>query len=161
MLELIARLTARYPSLKFTPGPQFCWSPDSQEVIYNAKARGKNAAWSLLHETGHALLGHTDYRADFELLKLEVEAWEKAKLLATDLDLAIDEDHIQDCMDTYRDWLYRRSLCPNCNNKCLQESDFVHYRCFNCRTKWKVSSNRFARSYRSRKNVPQPNPVFI
>lgn len=111
--------------------------------------------WSLLHETGHALLDHTSYKADFELLRLEVEAWERAKLLAADLDVAIDEDHIQDCLDTYRDWLFKRSICPQCNTKCLQQGDFVHYRCFNCHTVWRVSSSRFCRAYRSTKNVPQ------
>jgi hypothetical protein len=160
LLKLIAKLTEKYPVLRYTAGEQFYWSPENQEIIYNQAARGKKAVWSLLHESGHALLGHTNFRADYELLRLEVAAWDKAKLLANELNLTIDDGHIEDCLDTYRDWLYRRSLCPNCNNKSLQQGDFVHYRCFNCHTIWKVNSDRFARTYRSTKKIKQALPTF-
>jgi len=116
-------------------------------------AKGENALWSLLHETGHALLGHTTYKADFELLQLEVAAWEKAKEIAKVLEITINNDHIEDCLDTYRDWLHKRSVCPNCTTQCLQQDDLSHYRCYNCHTKWKVSTNRFCRAYRSSKNL--------
>jgi hypothetical protein len=155
MDKLIARLEVEFPSLRFTPGRQFYWSPETAEIFYKSKSAGKRATWSLLHETGHALLGHQGYEADFELLRLEVAAWEKAKELAQSLEIEIDEDHIQDCLDTYRDWLYKRSICPNCTTKCLQQGDFVHYRCFNCHTTWRVTASRFCRAYRSTKNVPQ------
>jgi hypothetical protein len=155
MDKLIARLRGQFPALRFTPGQQFCWSPETGEIFYKANARGKQAAWSLLHETGHALLEHHGYKADFELLRLEAAAWERAHALAEDLSLQIDEDHVQDCLDTYRDWLYKRSICPSCTTKCLQQGDFVHYRCFNCHTVWRVTASRFCRAYRSTKNVPQ------
>jgi hypothetical protein len=155
MRELITRLQASFPELRFTPGSQFCWSPETGEIFYKANARDQQAAWSLLHETGHALLDHTGYQADFELLRLEVAAWQRAEQLAGELDVTIDADHIQDCLDTYRDWLYKRSICPSCGTKCLQQGDFVHYRCFNCHTVWRVTANRFCRAYRSKKNVPQ------
>jgi hypothetical protein len=155
MQQLIAKLHQTYPQLTFTAGKQFCWSPETSEIFYRAAAPGKTASWSLLHETGHALLEHQTYKADFELLRLEIAAWERARELADDLKITIDEDHIQDCLDTYRDWLYKRSICPTCSTKCLQQSDYVHYRCFNCHTVWKVSANRFCRAYRSTRNVPQ------
>jgi hypothetical protein len=151
----IKKLTTSYPSLKFVPGKQFCWSPETNEVIYNSKSDGSKATWSLLHETGHALLGHASYQADLELLRLEVAAWDEAKRLARQLNTSIDEEHIQDCLDTYRDWLYKRSICPNCNTKCLQQGDFVHYRCFNCHTTWRVTASRFCRAYRKTKNIQQ------
>ena len=141
MQKLINKLQAEFPTLRFTAAKQFYWSPESGEIFYNAQARGKQAVWSLLHETGHALLGHISYKADFELIRLEVAAWEQAQQLTQHLGLpSIDEDHIQDCLDTYRDWLYKRSICPNCTTKCLQQVDFVHYRCFNCHTTWRVSA---------------------
>ena len=155
MDKLITELQARFPQLRFTAGDQFCWSPETGEILYKTNARGSHATWSLLHETGHALLGHQSYKTDFELLRLEVAAWERARQLAADLGLKIDEDHIQDCLDTYRDWLYKRSICPTCSTKCLQQGDFVHYRCFNCHTTWRVTPSRFARAYRATKNVPQ------
>jgi hypothetical protein len=152
---LIARLQAEFPALRFVPGKQFSWSPETGEIIYKAAARGRRAAWSLLHETGHALLGHTSYEADFELLRLEMAAWERAKTLAHDLDIVIDDEHIEDCLDTYRDWLHKRSICPTCTTKSLQQGDFVHYRCFNCHTVWRVTASRFGRAYRSTKKVSQ------
>jgi len=151
--DLIARLKSLYPELKFSAGTQFCWSPETQEIFYARGAKGSNSEWSLLHETGHALLDHTTYKADFELLKLEVAAWEKAKELAKSLNIKIDSDHIEDCLDTYRDWLHKRSVCPNCTTQCLQQDDLARYRCFNCHTEWKVSKNRFCRAYRSTQNL--------
>lgn len=155
MEALLAKLQAEFPGLRFRAGRQFYWSPETSEIFYEAKAHGKQATWSLLHETGHALLKHTSYQADFELLRLEVAAWERARHLGRNLCIAIDEDHIQNSLDTYRDWLYKRSICPNCTTKCLQQGDFVHYRCFNCHTTWKVTASRFCRAYRRSKDVPQ------
>lgn len=160
MEELISSLRARFPALRFTPGKRFVWSPETQEVFYKQTATGERPIWSLLHETGHALLEHTSYHADIELVKLEVAAWEKAKDLSTQFGIIIDEDHIQDCLDTYRDWLYRRSICPTCTTKCLQQSDYAHYRCQNCHTVWKVTPSRFARPYRAVKNTKKPSMVF-
>jgi hypothetical protein len=161
MDKLIARLRTELPELRFTPGRQFYWSPETSEIFYKTAGGGRRAIWSLLHETGHALLGHQSYKADFELLRLEVAAWERARGLADHLGLKIDEDHIQDCLDTYRDWLYKRSICPNCGTKCLQQGDFVHYRCFNCHTTWRVTASRFCRAYRRQKNVPQPAGLHL
>lgn len=155
MKPLVTKLQQRFPALSFTAGSQFSWSPETSEVIYKEAARGREATWSLLHETGHALLGHDTYRADFELLRLEMAAWEQARHLAEELKINIDEDHIQDCLDTYRDWLYKRSICPTCSTKALQQGDFVHYRCHNCHTTWRVTASRFARAYRRSKDVPQ------
>lgn len=156
MEKIIVELKARFPALKFTPGDQFSWSPETGEIFYEANVHGKKAVWSLLHETGHALSGHRSYEADFELLKLEIDAWEQAREVAKELGVKIDDDHIQNSLDTYRDWLYKRSICPSCGTKCLQQGDFVHYRCFNCHTVWRVTASRFCRAYRRSKGVPQP-----
>ena len=156
MERTLSLLTTAYPTLSFKPGQQFCWSPETQEIFYKTDSAGDAAIWSLLHETGHALLGHSSYQADFQLVKLEVAAWGKAKVVATGLGVVISENHIQDCLDTYRDWLYKRSICPGCSTKCLQQNDYMHYRCFNCHTTWRVTPSRFCRAYRSTKNISQP-----
>lgn len=160
MQQLLTKLQAQYPKLRFTSGKQFCWSPETGEIFYKQSATDSHAAWALLHETGHALLGHLTYRADFELLRLEVAAWETACELARKLEVSIDENHIQDCLDTYRDWLYKRSICPSCNTKCLQQDDYLYYRCYNCHTTWKVTASRFCRAYRSTKKVAQPAAFY-
>lgn len=160
MRKVIKSLVAQFPELRFTASEQFSWSPESGEIFYIESELGDQATWSLLHETGHALLNHASYQSDFELLKLEVAAWGKARELAEGLTIVIDEDHIQDCLDTYRDWLYQRSICPNCTTKCLQQDDRAHYHCFNCHKVWKVSTSRFCRAYRSTKSVTQLAPAF-
>src|SRR5665213_3963483 len=106
MQKLIDGLQLKFPKLRFKSGDQFSWSPETGEILYKAEARGRRATWSLLHETGHALLAHHSYKADFELLRIEVAAWERARELAVGLKISIDDNHIQDCLDTYRDWLY-------------------------------------------------------
>lgn len=156
MERTLSKLQAAYPELKFKPAQQFCWSPKTQEIHYVKEAHWPAARWSLLHEAGHAVLNHKFYQSDFQLLKLEVEAWQQAKVLAGTIGLKINEDHIQDCLDTYRDWLYKRSICPTCHTKCLQLSDYAHYSCFNCHTTWRVTPSRFGRAYRSTKNISQP-----
>lgn len=156
MDELLDRLKRLFPELSFTPAREFYWSPETGEIFYESGGRGDKAVWSLLHETGHALSGHRSYRADLELLRLEIDAWELARQVAGELGVEIDEDHIQNSLDTYRDWLHKRSICPACGTRCLQQGDFKHYRCFNCHTVWRVSASRFCRAYRRRKDVPQP-----
>jgi len=149
MQPLAIDLKRRYPNLVFRAGTRFAWSPEQRQITYDRRAKDNAGRWSLLHETSHALLEHCSYANDFNLIEMEVAAWERAKHLAAELlQETIDEDHIQDCLDTYRDWLHRRSTCPSCSTKSLQE-DKQHYRCFNCQSRWRVTPSRFCRSYRA------------
>ena len=161
MKDQLSKLQEHFPNLRFKAGEQFSWSPETGEIIYKKGASGPKSVWSLLHETGHALLRHKSYKADFELLRLEIDAWQRARELAEELDVKIDENHIEDCLDTYRDWLYKRSICPNCSTKSLQQDDYIHYHCFNCGTVWKVTASRFCRAYRSTKNVLQSSKLHL
>jgi hypothetical protein len=161
MQPLIKTLQSRYPNFHYIESDAFYWSPRTKEIFYTTTKDPETQIWSLLHETGHALLEHSSYKTDFELVSLEVAAWQRAKLLGQELSLPVDDDHIQDCLDTYRDWLYARSVCPTCGNKCLQQDDLIHYRCFNCRSIWSVTPSRFCRAYRSTKHQKKPSvPVF-
>jgi len=151
MDKLVAELQNLLPDVQFTPGEVFSWSSYARTITYAQKpAAEEHALWTLLHESSHALLGHQGYGYDFELLLLEVAAWEKAKQLAPEFGLEIDEDHIQDCLDTYRDWLHRRSTCPACQTVSLQASP-QDYQCYNCRHRWSVTPERFCRPYRRTK----------
>lgn len=149
MQKLLKALQASLPDLSFTAGEKFYWSPETHEVFYKSGGGAAKDEWALLHETGHALLGHASYKTDVELLKMEIAAWEKAHELGKQFGIAIDEDHVQDCLDTYRDWLHARALCPTCKTRCLQNNSGRDYRCHNCHTSWKVTSSRFCRPYRS------------
>jgi hypothetical protein len=153
MEAILNQLQARFPELRFCEGDIFVWSPETQEVIYNPKGDERTSSWSLLHETSHALLCHVTYGTDFELLRLEIAAWEKAKEIAKHFEVKINEDYIQDCLDSYRDWIYARSICPNCSTKSVQQNDLRHYRCFNCHEVWQVTPSRFCRAYRATKRA--------
>ncbi|HEY1063913.1 MAG TPA: hypothetical protein VGE30_01305 [Candidatus Saccharimonadales bacterium] len=161
---MLEQLQARFPDLQFVAGNRYCWSPQTHEIGYDAERHDQTADWSLLHETGHALLNHTQYLADFELVRLEMAAWTKARELAAEFGITISEEHIQDCLDTYRDWLYKRSICPQCSTRAMQQNDYAHYRCFNCHTVWRVTPSRFCRAYRATKNLQpaamMPTAVF-
>ncbi|HVX47796.1 MAG TPA: hypothetical protein VHA05_00345 [Candidatus Saccharimonadales bacterium] len=155
MDKLIASLESKFPDLAFTAGRQFSWSPETGEIFYRTGPENQKSLWSLLHETGHALLQHQSYQNDFELLQMELAAWQRAKQLGQEYGIVIDEDHIQDCLETYREWLYKRSICPNCGTKCLQQDGSARYGCHNCGTSWQVSNDRFARTYRRRASLAQ------
>ena len=149
MTEQIINFTNKLlPDIKFESGDSFFWSPKQNKITYNESTiESPIGSWSMLHEVAHAVMKHTNYNSDLGLLKLEVEAWDEAKKLGDELGLTIDEDHIQDCLDTYRDWLHRRSTCPNCGIVCLQSTSRL-YSCHNCSTSWHVSASRFCRPYR-------------
>ena len=146
--ELLDQLRADYPRLGFELGETFFWSPKDDTITYRMESmRPELGTWSLLHEVGHADLGHRTYGSDFELVRLEMDAWQRARAIAKKYKIEIDPEHIQDCLDTYRDWLHKRSTCPACGIVSLQ-SDPRHYKCFNCRSSWQVSASRFCRPYR-------------
>jgi len=145
--SLLAELKKANPGIAFVNSDTFYWSPKDKTVYYKASNPHADSAWSLLHELSHALLGHTLYSSDFELLMLEVAAWEKALKLAKTHRITIDNSHVQDCLDTYRDWLHQRSECPTCNMRGFQVTS-TQYDCTNCFNHWSVSTARFCRPYR-------------
>jgi predicted RNA-binding Zn-ribbon protein involved in translation (DUF1610 family) len=144
---LLTKIHKDYPDVSFVVGERFSWHPGKGSVSFQDAANNKPGIWSLLHEVGHALLHHDDYRYDIELLQLEVAAWEKARKLALEYKIQISEDYVQDCLDTYRDWLHMRATCPVCSTRSLQASS-DHYHCFNCGAEWQVSRSRLCRPYR-------------
>jgi len=128
----------------------FSWSSENETVYYStAKTAAENAVWSLLHEIGHASLNHKQYTDDLELLMMEVAAWKKAKEIATRYYLVIDEDHIEDCLDSYRNWLHTRSRCIECKTHSFQ-IDQTTYQCYNCLTRWKVPASRMCNPRKTR-----------
>jgi len=145
--NFIAQIARDYPQFKFQPGTQEHWSPRTRTITYNDSESAEELRYGLLHELAHAMLDHNNYQSDFELLKMEAEAWRLAAKIGCKYKIKLDGDHIQDCLDTYRDWLHRRSKCPTCEMHVLQTSPST-YKCFNCGTEWQVSARRFARPYR-------------
>jgi hypothetical protein len=155
MNPLIRQIKSDYPDISFERGSVACWSPLHHKVFFVAEGQEEKNVWALLHELGHVQLSHSSFRSDFDLLSKEVEAWEEAKRIASHYSITIDEEHIQDCLDTYRDWLHLRSKCPVCDVTGVQNQPH-EYTCINCQTCWQVSGSRHARPYRTLKtNRPQ------
>jgi hypothetical protein len=139
----ITNLSQDYPDFKFKVGTQEHWSPKTNTITFNPD----RPCYGVLHELAHAILSHNTYQTDFELLKMESDAWDLAIVIGQKYQIMIDGDHIQNCLDTYRDWLHRRSTCPSCGTHVLQ-SNSSNYHCYNCQTSWHVSTGRFVRPYR-------------
>lgn len=134
---LISRLRIDYPQLRFASGSTMMWEPQTQTVYYR---KGCTNA-ELLHELGHALLGHAEYARDIILLEHERDAWSQAVKLASQYGVTISEDTIGDHLDTYRDWLHTRSICPSCQANGIQVEANV-YECPACQSRWCVNEAR-------------------
>jgi hypothetical protein len=147
--SLVGRLTQDFPAYTIVSGQDFKWSPAKRQIIY-APLDGPEDEWTLLHELAHADLGHADYILDIQLVQQEVAAWEHAReVLGPRYGHAISEDHIQDHLDSYRQWLHKRSTCPECSQNGLQTTQNT-YSCTNCRCLWRVNDARMCRLRRSR-----------
>lgn len=133
------KLTIDFPQFTFKAGDQFRWAPDTR-TIYFDQASTDNA--SLLHELSHALLQHTSYTRDIQLIEMERDAWQYAtEQLAYHYAVDITDDTVQDALDSYRDWLHARSTCPTCRATGVQTGK-QHYKCLACATTWKVNDAR-------------------
>lgn len=137
--SLILKLQTAYPDFSFVEGRQFSWSPADQTITYNLKE--PYAFLLLLHELSHALLDHREYRRDVELIAMETAAWDEAKKYAKEYGIEVNEDAVQDHLDTYREWLHARSTCPECSATGYQARASL-YECPACTHTWRVNEAR-------------------
>lgn len=132
-------LIAEFPQISFRASTYFMWSPATRSITYDKRRIDQNdGRVALLHEIGHATLGHRMYKYDAELIKMEMDAWDFVRQHAPRYNLEVDEAHIARCISTYDDWLTKRSTCPDCDNFSLQ-SGRDRYHCFACGTEWLVN----------------------
>lgn len=150
MQAVLDKLAEDYPYISFTAGRSLHWSAEDSSISYPINNLDESGLAGLLHEVGHARLGHKIYISDMDLVIKEREAWNEALKLSKRYGVSITNDHIEDCIDTYREWLYRRSLCPVCS-VCGVQANKSRYVCLNCDTDWKVSASRHCRPYRLKK----------
>ena len=132
-----------YPNLTFTASDTFRWIPSTNTIEY-ASTVTEQEPYLLLHEIGHASLQHDTYTSDIELLDMEREAWHYA--LSTlvpryGLDHTVAQSIADDALDSYREWLHRRSTCPTCSAVGI-ESTKHHYVCLVCEQTWRVNEAR-------------------
>jgi len=152
---MIKRVMADHPQFKFVGGQQFKWSPANGAIYFSQTDLDSSPSglWSLLHELGHALLGHKDFTSDIELIKIERAAWDKAIAVAGGYGITIDPDHVEDCIDTYRGWLNQRSTCPACSQTSVQ-NESQEYTCLNCGSAWQVPRSQACRIVRKTTKKP-------
>lgn len=137
--SLAIRLSRDYPAFTLVADETFHWSPSDKKVFYD---QSSNDTASLLHEFSHAILDHTQYSKDIELLEMERDAWHHTvTILAPQYQVDVNDDHIQEALDTYRDWLHARSTCPNCQATGIQTKK-KEYKCIACSTRWRVNEAR-------------------
>ncbi len=149
--SLVARLKTDYPQFRFVSGDDFRWQPDTATISYSTV---HGSAAELLHELAHAKADHRDFSHDVRLIEMERDAWQLARSeLAPRYQTSIDDDTVEAALDTYRDWLHARSLCPNCKATGIQAGR-TQYRCLACLASWRVNDARHCalRRYRDTKN---------
>ena len=144
---LIPQLRRDYPDVQFQADTYCHWDPKTRTVYYQ---EASEAVADILHEVAHALLDHVDYTQDIQLLAMERDAWHFARQdLAPRYAIVIDDDHQQEALDSYREWLHARSTCPSCSATGMQ-IERHNYRCLACETSWRVNEARICRLRRVR-----------
>jgi hypothetical protein len=152
----ITELLPHFSEISFVESSRFSWSPETSTIQYDARVLARpDGACRLLHEIAHAKLGHKQYRYDIQLLRLEVEAWRYATALGKQYGQRVSKKTCNRHLETYRNWLYLRSLCPTCGSTGLQDVDLV-YGCLRCRTTWQVPPTQLCRVRRRIATLPTP-----
>lgn len=135
---------------KCVPGKRFAYNSATDTVTYVAPdLSSPKGIMALLHEIGHAKLGHKTYEYDFELLKMEEDAWDEARLDAKKYCVPINEDHIEECLRTYREWTYKRATCPKCRTSFGLQKSSTLFKCIHCEAEWRVNKRKDRRVMRT------------
>lgn len=139
--DFVARVAGEFGELRFRRGRKFAFRPPrtilipEQDCLEKCSKYGKNEynflRMQLLHEVGHALLGHRDWKTDLMRVKMECAAWAKARELCERYGVRYDEDFAEGELDSYRDWLHQRSRCKKCGLTRYQGQD-GKYHCPGC-----------------------------
>lgn len=124
--EVLSRLRVDYPELCFIVGKRDAFRPPKTIIV-----DPNGSSLSLLHEVGHALCHHRTFNTAIQRLKMEREAWEKARELCRKYEVLFDDDFVEDELDSYRNWVEKKSRCPICGLARFQSLD-GNYFCPKC-----------------------------
>lgn len=137
--KLINKLSADFPDITFTEAKDFRWSSQKKTIFYNPSHT--HGAALLLHEVAHSQLDHTAISSDIELVRMECDAWIYAEeTLASTYGVTISEDIREDSLDSYREWLHKRSLCKECLSNGVQTKTDT-YKCLICGCQWRTTKS--------------------
>ena len=126
--SLLLLLRRDYPDIIFKTGKKYLFRPPRTILLGPPET---DDMLIILHELGHALSGHTSFDMDVQRLKMEREAWDKARELASLYGIDFKEEVAERELDTYREWLDHKSRCPRCGLVCYQTKD-GKYHCPRC-----------------------------
>lgn len=126
--RLLEKLQADFSEFCFKRGEKFAFRPPKTIVI---GLEEPHDSLLTLHELGHALCGHCSFGTDVARIKMEREAWEKARELCKKYGVIYDEAAVENELDTYREWLDKKSRCPSCGLTRFQSPDGT-YHCPRC-----------------------------
>ena len=121
-------IISAFPDLHFRSGRKFAYHPPKTVVVGPPEPHSELL---LLHEVSHAIMHHSTYQTDVERLRIESEAWDKARTLASSLNIPFLDDFAEENLDSYRNWLHSRSLCKSCGITRYQTPD-GRYHCPKC-----------------------------
>lgn len=140
--SLLKKLKTTYPQFTFQIGEQFQWDATARAITYPETIEDSGWEAQILHEVAHALLNHHRYNRDIELIAIERDAWRYARShLADVFEVTIDTPTVETALDSYRDWLHERSLCPQCTASGIETAKHT-YTCVACRHQWRVNEAR-------------------
>jgi hypothetical protein len=149
-LSLLTSVRKDFTDITFVAGEHFEWQPTDRTITYDPEDPFFDA--HLLHELAHAILKHKDYDRDIDLIAMERDAWQHARLeLSSRYDVDITGDILHHDMDSYRDWLHDRSTCPHCGSSGIQIKKH-EYKCVTCLKTWRVNEARTCQLRRYRLN---------
>lgn len=153
-MELLYKAHQLVPNVLFEPSDSFYWSYASKTIFYDRSVvESHSGKVSLLHEIAHAMLNHSSYIYDIELLRIEIAAWQLAQSLGQEYQVSITKEICDEHLETYRDWLYMRSACPACDKTGLQNK-YRRYICTHCKAQWSVPRQQLCRVQRRLNKEP-------
>ena len=131
--KFVVQLEQDFPQFSWRKGTRFRFRPP-RTIFYEeclTEDEHNNYCLQLLHELGHAVLRHRDFRTDLDRLRMEVAAWEQAQQFAAQYNIYYDEELVQEQLDSYRGWLHGKSRCKKCGLTRYQTKD-GEYHCPQC-----------------------------
>ena len=125
--NLLIRLSSDFVDISFKESDIFKWSYKEKTIYFNPLEKYTVFSISLLHELAHATL--------------------KTKEPCEKYNITFNENFAENNLDTYRNWLHLRSLCPDCKVNGMQLSN-LNYRCLACFREWTNNDSRFKRLHK-------------
>lgn len=141
-------IIAAFPQHTFLPAAFFSYDAADEVINYSPIAiKNNNGKLALLHEISHCELGHFHYQSDLQLYAMEIDAWRYTQKLAERFGISIHQDYIEECLESYNQWIEKRGTCPNCGVFCAQITE-TEFECYNCSTRWRVNTSPQVRTTR-------------